>query len=223
MASPSEAELEAGSLVRVHGLSGAVALNGALCRVVDGPQLDNGRIPVVVLAPAAARAAFPNGVRVRREHMTPEPTFEAAAPQGATSDAWAAADPAHPSSWTFAQRRSACQTSAEALFYGLDTDQFPAESVERIFGCVMGTHVGQLVYSAWQTLYRSELVCRETVTDALMAGCLPQFFKQRCQQLAATPELPYSRSLYVDELLRTDFRGIDWDHRILRAFGPPAR
>ena len=211
----SETALEANCLVRVHGLSGAVALNGALCRVVDGPQLDNERIPVRVLAPAAARAAYPNGVRVKREHMTPEAAFEAATPQSVTNDAWTTV---HHNMWTSAQRRSACKHTADALFYGLDMDMFPAKSKERIFGCVMGTHFGQLTYSAWQALHQSGLVSVANVTDALMDGCLPQFFKQRCQQLASC-----SRCSYVHELIRADFRGIDWDSDILRALGPPAR
>lgn len=51
------------SRVQLVGLS-VQTLNGATARVI-GPLADDGRLPVMILAPAAARAAFPASVRVK--------------------------------------------------------------------------------------------------------------------------------------------------------------
>lgn len=97
-------------------------------------------------------------------------------------------------------------------------DQYPDVKRERLFGIVMGTQLGALVFSSWQKLLcsgslfaalsgeSSAFACPAAVAAALTTGTLPAMFERAVRALTATRAYGYPA-----QLVARGFAGVPWD------------
>jgi hypothetical protein len=73
-------------------------------------------------------------------------------------------------------------TIADAFEEALLGDLYPAANIERLFGIVMGTQLGQDVLGAWITLRDTGYATTAAITDALRSDTLPEAFNTWIRQ-----------------------------------------
>jgi hypothetical protein len=93
-------------------------------------------------------------------------------------------------------------TIADAFQDALLGDLYPDATIERLFGIVMGTQLGQDVLGAWITLRDTGYATTAAITDALRSDTLPEAFNAWIRQ---SP-----RSRYTERLLAGGLDNIPW-------------
>ena len=122
------------------------------------------------------------------------------------------------------------QVSVSTFFEAINSDLYPPENMEKIFGVCETTSVGKVVYNAWLTLKLRGKVSEANVTSAIAGGRLPQFFEEAIRSLGPDEQSYYSGWLTgdvdVDPMSAMRFPGlpsgalfehIEWNERALRA------
>ena len=84
------------------------------------------------------------------------------------------------------------QVSVSTFFEAINSDLYPPENMEKIFGVCETTSVGKVVYNAWLTLKLRGKVSEANVTSAIAGGRLPQFFEEAIRSLGPDEQSYYS-------------------------------
>ena len=128
------------------------------------------------------------------------------------------------------------QVSVSTFFEAINSDLYPPENMEKIFGVCETTSVGKVVYNAWLTLKLRGKVSEANVTSAIAGGRLPQFFEEAIRSLGPDEQSYYSGWLTgdvdVDPMSAMRFPGlpsgalfenIEWNERALCAMADDDR
>lgn len=128
------------------------------------------------------------------------------------------------------------QVSVSTFFESINSDLYPPENMEKIFGVCETTSVGKVVYNAWITLKLRGKISEANVTSAIAGGRLPQFFEEAIRSLGPDEQSYYSGWLTgdvdVDPMSAMRFPGlpsgalfehIEWNERALRAMADDDR
>ena len=120
----------------------------------------------------------------------------------------------------------------DLFFDAIDSDLYPCVGVDYIFGIQMLEvsvnipsllPVGALVFSVWQGMRHFKKINKESVTQALISGTLPQFFEKEALNLLNEMDPQGKTENYTSLLKKKGFDKIKWDTKIHQRFKEMAK
>ena len=103
----------------------------------------------------------------------------------------------------------------ERLCSAIESDVYPEDLVEGVFGVKMGDDLGCIVFHAWIALIKHGFASREDIVSAMVEGSLPLFF----ETLVRANDVSH----YTHEMASRDlFSSISWDGDMLDRIGGKA-